>query len=119
MNAILLAAGYGTRLRPVTDSTPKCLVKIKNEPYVIKNYAKEWYAYKNWSFDYLKNLDSNLSVNTITGSYSEKIEITPCKLKDYIEKVISNKTTAYLSLFHLFKAFPDLKKHIEYQDIKN
>ena len=32
MNAILLAAGYGTRLKPITNSTPKCLVKIKNEP---------------------------------------------------------------------------------------
>ena len=22
-----------------------------NEPYLIKNYAKNWYAYKNWSFE--------------------------------------------------------------------
>ena len=32
MKAILLATGYGTRLRPITNSIPKCLVKIKNEP---------------------------------------------------------------------------------------
>lgn len=32
MKVILLAAGLGTRLRPITDSVPKCLVLIKGVP---------------------------------------------------------------------------------------
>ena len=32
MNAILLAAGFGIRLRPITDTTPKCLVAINGKP---------------------------------------------------------------------------------------
>jgi mannose-1-phosphate guanylyltransferase len=32
MKAILLAAGLGTRLRPVTNDLPKCLVPIKKKP---------------------------------------------------------------------------------------
>jgi mannose-1-phosphate guanylyltransferase len=32
MKAFLLAAGLGTRLRPITDSTPKCLLTIDGRP---------------------------------------------------------------------------------------
>ena len=32
MRVLLLAAGYGTRLRPLTDVTPKCLMPIRGRP---------------------------------------------------------------------------------------
>jgi mannose-1-phosphate guanylyltransferase len=32
MRALLLAGGYGTRLRPLTNKLPKCLVPIKGKP---------------------------------------------------------------------------------------
>ena len=34
MNVLLLAAGKGTRLMPITRETPKCLVKINGKPLI-------------------------------------------------------------------------------------
>ena len=64
MNAILLAAGYGTRLRPVTDSTPKCLVKIKNEPLL------------------------NIWLKKLSSVGVEKILINTHHLSDHVEKFV-------------------------------
>ncbi len=64
MRAILLAAGMGTRLRPLTLETPKSLVKVNNKPmletqveYLIEKGIKEIIVvtgYLSEKFDYLK-----------------------------------------------------------------
>ncbi len=61
MRVILLAAGYGTRLRPLTNKTPKCLVKIANKPLI--DY---------WFDIVIKNKNTKVLVNT--HYLSEKVE---------------------------------------------
>ncbi|MGL4867027.1 MAG: NTP transferase domain-containing protein [Cetobacterium sp.] len=68
MRAILLAAGMGTRLRPLTEITPKSLVEVNGEPllerqirflneigideiYVVTGYLKEKFEYLKKKFN--------------------------------------------------------------------
>jgi NDP-sugar pyrophosphorylase family protein len=40
MKALLLAAGRGTRLRPLTELVPKCMLPVAGKPTLVR--AVEW-----------------------------------------------------------------------------
>ena len=61
MNAIILAAGQGTRLQPLTNSLPKCMVKLFNKSLI------------EWQIDVFH--DCNIDdITIVTGYLSEKIK---------------------------------------------
>lgn len=62
MRAILISAGKGTRLRPLTKNTPKCLIQVGNGETVLEHQIK---TLKNAGVD-------NISI--ITGYLSEQVE---------------------------------------------
>lgn len=76
MKAFLLAAGRGTRLRPLTDSVPKCLAPIKGRPLLgiwlellgrhgITDVLINLHYLPRLVEDYLAKADNGVNVTTI------------------------------------------------------
>jgi len=61
MKAVILAAGKGLRLRPLTDSKPKCMVELKKKPLI------------EWVLNELKKAGIN-KVVLVVGFKKEKIK---------------------------------------------
>lgn len=61
MKAFLLAGGYGTRLKPLTDKTPKCLVDIAGKPLL-----------EYWLEQLIRNGYTDILINT--HYLNEKVE---------------------------------------------
>lgn len=76
MKAFLLAGGHGTRLRPITDTVPKCLVPIRGTPMLsiwlelcLRSHITEvlinLHAHAATIEHYLKQLDPSLKVRVV------------------------------------------------------
>ena len=80
MKIIVLAAGKGTRLRPLTDIVPKCMVPLKGKPLI----------------DYQLDLFKSKSINDITIVGGYLIE----KLKSKNVNLITNNAYETTNMVH-------------------
>jgi L-glutamine-phosphate cytidylyltransferase len=83
MRAIIVAAGQGTRLRPLTNYMPKCLVKLESKPLL---------EYQLSTFDKCGITD----INIVGGHFADKLKIYPIRL--FINKYYKTTNMVY-SLF--------------------
>lgn len=87
MRAIILAAGMGTRLRPLTNDTPKSLVKVAGEPMAERQikFLKE------------KGIDD---IIVVTGYLKEKFEYL--KEKYGVKLIHNDKYDVYNNLYTMY-----------------
>ena len=92
MKALILAAGFGSRLSPITDSIPKSLVKVNGTPILFKQIANL--------------LENNISDITVVCGYKANVLIEQVRQKfPSVKYVVSedysktnNMYSAYLGL---------------------
>ena len=75
MKALLLAGGLGTRLRPITNTVPKCLVEINGRPLldfwlekIVNSGIKNILINKNW-------LSNNVEDFVLDSKWSRFIDL--------------------------------------------
>ena len=87
MRAIILAAGMGTRLRPITLTTPKSLIKIGNETLIERqiHFLRE------------KGIDE---IIIVTGHLAEKFEFL--KDKYQVTLVHNDKYAIYNNFYTMY-----------------
>lgn len=87
MRAILLAAGMGTRLRPLTLETPKSLIEINGKPLLERQV------------EFLKEKGIN-EIIVVTGYLNEKFEYL--KEKYGVKLVFNDKYDIYNNIYSMY-----------------
>ena len=101
MKAIILAAGLGSRLRPMTDSKPKCLVKINGKPLL--QYQLD--AYKQAGI---------VDILIIVGYQGSKVEEYCKHIKGLNIKVIYNNDYEFTNNMYSLYLARDLLCHTSF-----
>ena len=87
MRAIILAAGLGTRLRPMTNNTPKALIKVKDKPLI------------EYQIEYLKEKGID-EIIIVVGYLHEQFDYL--KEKYNVKLVLNDKYAEYNNFYSLY-----------------
>lgn len=138
MRAILLAAGMGTRLRPLTENIPKSLIEINGEPllerqirflneigieeiYIVTGYLKEKFEYLKEKFNViLIHNEYYNKYNNIYSMYLAKDFLGDSYVIDadvYLSRNFLKKDLKYSYYFSGQKDTPEKEWKINYDNL--
>ena len=96
MKAIILAAGLGSRLRPITDEIPKCMVSVNGQPIINKQIS-----------NLLENGFNQSEIFVVAGY---KAEVLDKYLKDTFPDVNVINNTRYAETNNMYSLYLAIKK---------
>lgn len=89
MRAIILAAGMGTRLRPLTDRIPKALVQVSGEPIIMRQMR------------FLRDIGID-DISVVTGYLAEKLSFLESNHR--VNLIHNSKYNIWNNLYSLYLA---------------
>lgn len=96
MKAVLLAAGLGTRLRPITNEVPKCMVPVNGMPIIEKQ---------------ILNLVENgiKDIYVVAGYKSEVLKLFLIEKYPFVHVIENNEYDITNNMFSLYKTIEYVK----------
>lgn len=107
-------------IRSINSTTFKKDYFNKSQPVLIKNYAKEWGAAKNWNLDFFLNLKEDKDIYLLSDNFiQDDNRYKKASFKDYIQKLKDaelnkGKVKDYLTTLDIFEYYPHLKSDIDF-----
>ena len=102
MKAIILAAGIGSRLRPITDSVPKCMVKVNGEMIIdrqiqelIDNKIEDIYVIAGYKYEKLSDYIS-IKYPNVNIIYNDVYDSTNNMYSLFLAKSVLNSSSFIL-----------------------
>ncbi|MCF7568619.1 cupin-like domain-containing protein [Sabulilitoribacter arenilitoris] len=92
----------------------------KKKPVIIKGFAKDWGATKNWDLDFLLNLKEDKNIFLLSDNFiQDDNRYKKASFKKYIQQLKdaeSNNTSVkdYLTTLDIFEYYPHLKSDIDF-----
>lgn len=92
----------------------------KKTPVIIKGYAKNWGATKNWNLDFLLNLKNDKDILLLSDNFiQDDNRYKNATFKDYIKQLKDAEDNSlsikdYLTTLDIFRYYPHLKKDIDF-----
>lgn len=102
-DVVILAAGVGSRLRPITDAVPKCLVSVNGKSILARLLDQ--------LCDREHRDPSSIRVYIVAGYLSRQVQALAAQYGGVVNVIVNEAYATTNNMYSFFLAFPHLSQH--------